>query len=111
MKVSHESYEDVTVVAVKGEITLDEISPLKQLLDEQLARDARDFVLDLTEVPFIDSAGLESMLWLQDQAGEKLGQVRIVGPDENVRKILEITRLQHDFDAHEDIDSAIKSLR
>ena len=111
MKVTHEIYEDVAVVAIKGEITLDELSPLSQLLDEGLAQDTRDFVLDLTDVPFIDSAGLEALLWLQDQAGEKLGQVRLVGADEHVRKILEITRLQHHFDAHDDVDSAIKSLR
>lgn len=111
MKLSHEHHDHMTVIAVQGEISADELSPLKRLLDERLEEDARDFVIDVAEVPFIDSVGLETLLWLQDQVGEKLGQVRLVGVGKDFHKVLEITRLQNDFEAHDDLDSAIRSLR
>ncbi len=111
MKLKHENYDEITVMTLSGELNADELQPFRRLVDQQLADKARDFVLDVQEMEFIDSRGLETLLWLQEQADHRLGQVRLVGPNETVRKILEITRLEHHFDSHDDLDSALKSLR
>jgi len=111
MKLNHENHGQVTVLNLEGELTADDVTPLKKLSEDQLAEHACDFVLDLSRVEFIDSLGLETMLWLQDTAGEHLGQVRLVSPSGNVRDILNATRLNRCFDTHEDVASAIKSLR
>lgn len=70
----------------------------------------RDFVLDMSSVQFIDSQGLESLLWLQDQCLEKLGQVRLAGCPDNVSTILRITRLNDTLQSHSNIENAIRSL-
>lgn len=111
MKLKHENYEQVTVISASGDMSVDELQPLRQLVTDRLEADTRDFVIDLSATEFVDSAGLEALLWLQDQVDERLGQVRLVGPQDNVRTILRITRLEHHFDAHDDVESALKSLR
>ena len=68
-------------------------------------------VLDLEHLTFIDSAGLEALLWVIDEAAQRGGQVRVVKPDPTVSKILEISRLDRRFNIHDTIESAAKSLR
>ena len=70
----------------------------------------RDVVLDLTEVPFVDSAALEYLLDLQERLAERLGQIKLVGLDANVAKVLEITRLENAFERCPDVSEAVKTI-
>jgi anti-sigma B factor antagonist len=111
MKLKDEKYERIAVITISGELTADELEPFRRLIDKRLADDTRDFVLDVGEMGFVDSKGLETLLWLQEQAGERLGQVRLARPTDIVRTILHVTRLEHHLDAHDDVEGAMKSLR
>lgn len=111
MKLKQETYDRVAVIAIAGEANVDELEPLRRMLDERIAQDTRDFVLDLDETEFLDSKALELLLWLQEQADERLGQVRLAACNDTIRKILQITRLEHHFGVHEDVESALRSLR
>jgi anti-anti-sigma factor len=61
-------------------------------------------------VPFIDSAGLEYLLDLQEKLAQRMGQVKLIKPDENIRKILELTRLASVFEVFKDIPEAVKAI-
>ncbi|MCX5661753.1 MAG: STAS domain-containing protein [Planctomycetota bacterium] len=111
MKISHEEFDQTSVISLKGEFVADQAEAFKRLVLERLSAQTRDIVLELSETEFIDSKGLESVLWLQEQCAERLGQVRVAAPHENVKKILELTRLAPRLDCHGDIESAVKSLR
>lgn len=111
MKLKHEDYDQVSVLTIRGELTTDEVETLRKVALDRMEHNIRDFVLDISQMEFIDSQGLETLLWLQETCGEKLGQVRLAAPKQNVEKILEITRLIARFDRHDDVESAMKSLR
>lgn len=111
MKLAQETYDRTTVIRLAGEITSDDTDALMSMVRECLGSDARDFVLDLSATEFLDSAALETLLWVQEQADERLGQVRLSGASESIRKILEMTRLDKHFNCHGDVDTAMKSLR
>ncbi len=111
MKLSHEDYDQLTVLAVRGELEGDEADRFRKAALERMEAKVRDFVLDLSEMEHIDSRGLEALLWLQDQCAENLGQVRLACAQEHVKTILNMTRLAGRFDAHSDVDAAIQSLR
>ena len=111
MKCSAEQHGQIAIINVKGDVILDHVEQLQKLVDQHIAKQARDFVLEVSEVEFIDSAGLEALIRLQDQCSDVLGQVRLVGVQENVSEILRITRLKPRFDSHETVDLAIKSLQ
>lgn len=111
MKLAHENYDQLSVLTLRGELTADQVEELRNLAHQLMASHIRDFVLDVSGMEFVDSKGLETLLWLQEQSGERLGQVRLAAPTENVNKILEMTRLAPRIDCHPDVDSAIKSLR
>lgn len=111
MKIASETYDHMAVLACKGEMVGDETDRLRLEALSQMEHDVRDFVLDLSGMEFIDSQGLETLIWLQDQSAESLGQVRLAACQENLTEILRITGLASRFDTHEDVESAVRSLR
>ncbi len=111
MKLAFDDQEQMTVVRLVGEVTGDAAERLRDEATQRMEAKVRDFVLDLSEAEFIDSKGLETLLWLQDAATERLGQTRLAACPANIDTILEMTRLAGRFDRHPDVDSAIGSLR
>lgn len=110
MKINYQDQGPVTVFSVKGELSIDEADRFRREALQRLEDNVRDFVLDFEQLDFIDSRGLETLLWLQDRCAEMLGQVRIAACPNHVRKVLEITRLSARFECHDDIDAALRSL-
>lgn len=111
MKMSYEDHDTISVLTLSGELTVDQADTFRRACQERFEAGVRDCVIDLEYLNFIDSAGLELLLWLVDEAGDRKGKVKLVSPDESVRKILQMTRLDRRFDIHETIESAAKSLR
>ncbi|MEM6334065.1 MAG: STAS domain-containing protein [Planctomycetota bacterium] len=111
MKLEFEQFDQLAVIQISGDFTADDTDRFQRQALEQIDLNVRDFVLDLSESDYLDSAGLEALLWLQDESAQKLGQVRLASLTEQVATILRITRLDKRFDTHDDVDSAVKSLR
>lgn len=109
MKIKTQDYNDVTVVELQGELDSEFAEQLKNTITEIIARHRTGIVLDVSEVGFIDSKGLERLLWARDYCDENSCQLRLAGLDENCSKILEITRLEKEFDRYSELSEAVKS--
>ena len=109
MNVTAETYGHAIVFNIQGELISDSIAAFMQAVDHHL-RDGEliDVVLNMEAVPFLDSAAIECLLDLQDRLAERFGQVKLVKIDENVKMILNITRLTNTFDLYEDVNDAVK---
>ena len=111
MKLSYEDHGPISVLTISGDLTAEQVDALRRACQERWQAGVRHLVLDLEHTTFIDSAGLEALLSIADEGADQGGQLRIVRPDETIRKIMEITRLERRFDVHQTIESAAKSLR
>ena len=111
MKVICEDHDRITLVTISGDFTADGVDVFTRHMTERLNKSGHDFVIQINEVSFIDSAGLEALLWLQDMAAERLGQIRLVQPGADVSTIFRLTGLTPQFDIHDEMNQAIKSLR
>ena len=111
MNVTTERYGQAAILNCKGELTVDSVEAFKRVVEHQLEdNQVRDVVLNLQEAPFVDSAALEYLLDLQERLSERLGQVKLVGLDENLVKIFEITRLDNAFEHCPDVSEAVKTI-
>ncbi len=110
MKISFEDKGPVTVFSIDGDLSVDEADRFQREALQRIDKDVRDFVLDLGSLDFIDSRGLESLLWLQEKCNELLGQVCLAACPEHIYKVLQVTRLNTRFNCHPDIDTAVTSL-
>lgn len=109
MKIPWQNYNDVTVVELRGQIDGDSVEPLRNAITEIIAGQRAGIVLNVSEVDFLDSQGLELLLWVRDYCRQNRVPLRLAGLAENCTKILEITRLQDEFDCHAELAEAVKS--
>lgn len=111
MKLTYEDYDQLSVVTLKGDLTLDECDAFEEAVKQRMESEIRDFVFNLAETDTVDSRGLEAFLWVQAACAERLGQVRLAAASPTLREVLRVTRLAGRFDCHESIDQAVASLR
>lgn len=109
MRIKTQDYSNITVVELQGELDADFTEILKDTITDIIKTDKTGMVLDMSRVPFIDSRGLEELLWARDYCNENKRGMRLAGLDENCTKILEITRLESEFDCYAELSEAVKS--
>lgn len=109
MKIKTQDYNDVTVVEMQGELDSEFTESLQRTVTEIIGTRKVGIVLDMSDVGFIDSEGLEKLLWARDYCNENGCQLRLAGLDENCAKILEITRLESEFNCYVELSEAVKS--
>jgi anti-sigma B factor antagonist len=109
MKIPWQNYNDATVVELRGQVDGDSVEPLRSAITEIIAGQRAGIVLDMSGVDFLDSQGLELLLWVRDYCRQNRVPLRLAGLAENCVKILEITRLQEEFDCHAELAEAVKS--
>jgi anti-anti-sigma factor len=109
MRVKTQDYKDVTVVELQGELDGDFTEVLQNTITEIISARKVGIVLDMSNVGFIDSQGLEKLLWARDYCNENNCQLRLAGLDENCAKILEVTRLDKEFERYVELAEAVKS--
>ena len=109
MPIKCDEYNNVCVLGLSGDLSSAESEALRKQVEGLIdKRQIIDFVVDLEKCAFIDSEGLETLLWMKRRCEDLFGQIKLAAADENVKKILEITRLEHQFECHPDVGRALK---
>lgn len=109
MKVKTQNYNDVAVVELQGELDGDSIELFQNTITDIVATHKTGIVLDMSDIGFIDSAGLEQLLCVRDYCNENDCQLRLAGLNESLMKILEVTRLENEFESYAELSEAVKS--
>lgn len=87
-----ESVDDITqLVAVHGDVDLKTARSFRGALDEAAQDRKPRLIVDMSEVPFMDSSGLAALIGAQ-KALRDVVNIIVVCP-ENLRRIFEVTRL------------------
>lgn len=98
---------DRTVVQVAGEIDVYTAPALREELAAQQEVGPVHLVVDLTDVPFMDSTGLGVLVGALKRARTTGGDLRLVIDQEKVLKVFRITALTQVFQIHETLDEAL----
>lgn len=112
MPLKLEEYNGVGVLTLDGDFNAAEADAARKGVDQAIdQKQIVDFVVDFQKSAFIDSEGLETLLWMRRKCEELFGQVKLAALDEHCRKILEITRLDSRFEVHPDLPAALRTIR
>lgn len=82
---------EFTVVAVEGEVDAATTGQLCAFLADARQRDKRGLIVDLSRVPFMDCAGLRTLVSAQRDASLLGGELRLAAPQPSVSKILALS--------------------
>ncbi len=100
--------DGTAIVAVAGEIDLSRSGEFQQALLGVLDEGPDRIVVDLADVPYMDSSGVASLVKLLSRARREEVVLRLAGPGDRVRSIFEITRLDTVFDIYPGVEEALR---
>ncbi|HWL93277.1 MAG TPA: STAS domain-containing protein [Phycisphaerae bacterium] len=98
---------DAAVVYAGGSCTMTVSKRLADTLREVGGENLRVVVLDLTGLDFIESSGLGGIVAGYLRARLHKGELRVVNPTPDIRKLLEMTRLVQLFPIYPSIEAAL----
>jgi anti-anti-sigma factor len=100
--------------------TVDVFTPVGALIDQDAERFARMLldrlesanaraVVDLHEVPYMDSSALEGLLAASEEVADRATGLKLANVTPTCREILELTGLSNRFRFFESVQDAVKS--
>ena len=99
----------VVIVKPHGRVDAFTVPALRDRFDQFLQEGVVQFVCDLSQVPFIDSAGMAALVALLKRTREHGGDVKLVWPsEETARRILNLTRFDRVFEMADSAEAALK---
>ena len=110
MKFSTRKVGTVAVIDIEGKILLGEGDvEIKQEVNNLLKRGNKNILLNLTKVPYMDSAGLGEIIRCFTSVRKEGGNLKLVGPNERLIDLLTITKLINVLDWFDEETEAISS--
>ena len=124
MSLKTRSVGDVRIIQMDGDFTVGP-GPMARALDLQghrledlgtyltdlLDRGHLKIVLDLSQVSFIDSAGLGELVACKKRTAERGGDIKLLRPAGQVHRLLVMTLLTRLFEVYQDEGTAVESFQ
>jgi len=107
-----QTHEDgsVTVLTVTGDLVIGEAeSTFKKTVTRLLEEGRTRLLVDLSGVGFLDSSGLGALVRALTQSQKEGGQTKLLGAGPQIRKLLQMTKLDSVFEIHDDMEAAVSS--
>lgn len=109
IKLSSQAIDGVTVLKCSGRIVFgDEASELREHVKKLLSENSR-LVLDLSDVTYIDSGGIGTMVGLFTTARSNGGDVKLAHLTKRVGDLLQITKLITVFESYDSVEAAVRA--
>ena len=103
-------HKGITVLAIGGEVDLATAPILEAAIAAALADDPAAFVIDLTEVSFLASAGLQLLVATQERIGEA-GEFAVVADGPATSRPIQLTELDKIFALYPVLEDALAAMQ
>ena len=110
MQIEQRSAGEVIVLDLKGKMTLGEGDELlKDKINSLLQQGHKKVVLNLEDVPYIDSAGLGEIVRTYTTISRQGGSLKLLNLTKRITDLLSITKLLTVFETYENEADAVRS--
>lgn len=110
MTITERKSGDVTIMDVEGKILLGEGDvQLKRKIDELIERKETKLLLNLANVPYMDSGGLGEIVRSYTTVKRAGGELKLLNATKRISDLLTITKLITVFEIFEEEGEALKS--
>lgn len=111
MEIGEEKIGDIVVLKLKGRLDASSAKTMKDKVNALTKDNQKSLVVDMKEVDFIDSTGLGTLVACLRSVNKLGGDIKIASLQDQVRAILELTRLHHIFGIYNDSAAAAQSFK
>jgi len=110
MQIEQRAVGDVTVLDLKGRVTLGEGDELlKDKVNSLLNQGLNKIVLNLADVPYVDSAGLGEIVRTYTTVSKQGGTLKLLNLTKRITDLLSITKLLTVFETFDSENEAVRS--
>jgi len=110
MQIEQRAVGDVVVLDLKGRITMGEGDELlKDKVNSLVNQGHKKIVLNLAEVPYIDSAGLGEIVRTYTTVSRQGGSLKLLNLTKRITDLLSITKLLTVFETFDSENEAVRS--
>ena len=110
IKIEERAVGHVTILNIVGRLTIDEAAQhLKQDIEALISRDRLHVVLNLAQVPYIDSGGLGQLVASYGSVKKAGGAMKLLNVNSRNHDLLSITRLVTVFESFDSEAEAVRS--
>ena len=110
MDITTKSHDSYTTLHLKGRLDLNSSAELKEQIKDHLNNNFINLILDLSDVDFINSSGLGTLVSILKNVRIVNGKMVLCNLAQYVQEIFEITQLSHIFDIYPTEQEAAASL-
>ncbi|MDD4334776.1 MAG: anti-sigma F factor antagonist [Desulfotomaculaceae bacterium] len=111
MLLDIEMKKDTLFVRPNGELDLGVADRFRRALDETIEKGkAKNLIVNLTKVSFVDSSGLGVLLGRYNRVSKNGGKVFIVAPQPQVRKVLDLSGLLRIMNEYPNENEALEKI-
>ena len=112
MQIEERVVNEVTILDLKGKITLGEgDEALKDKINSLVQQNRRQILLNFADVPYIDSAGLGEVVRTYTTVSRQGGQLKLVNLTKRIQDLLAITKLLTVFETYDTEQEAVGSFK
>ena len=110
MQIEERIVGDVMVLDLKGKVTLGEGDELlKDKVNSLVNQGHKKIILNLAEVPYIDSAGLGEIVRTYTTVSRQGGNLKLLNLTKRITDLLSITKLLTVFETYDSENEAVRS--
>ena len=110
MQIDERVVDGVMILDLKGKMTLGEGDELlKDKINSLILQNRKRILLNLEDVPYIDSAGLGEIVRTYTTVSRQGGQLKLVNLTKRITDLLSITKLLTVFETFDTEADALKS--
>ena len=110
MQIEERAVGDVVLLDLKGKITLGEGDELlKDKVNSLVNQGHKKIVLNLADVPYIDSAGLGEVVRIYTTVSRQGGSLKLLNLTKRITDLLSITKLLTVFETFDSENEAVRS--
>lgn len=105
------SEKELPIIELEGEVDVYTAPQLKQQMISMLEGGAKELVVNLTKVDYLDSTALGVLIGGLKRMRERDGNMVLVCPSPRIRRVFEITGLDKIFDIYNTEEEAQEAMR
>ena len=110
MRIDAKSKENGTILHLTGKIIGDGVPQLKQTIEERMDLGTKWLILDLAEVPLMDSSALGTIVAAFLRLQSNNGKLVLLNAQKSILDVLAITKLDSLFEVYNDMQVALESV-
>jgi anti-sigma B factor antagonist len=111
VQITERTEESVPIVAIDGDIDLESSPKLRDFLKPKASAKTPRLLLDFTQVNYIDSSGLATLIEYFQSVQGFGGKLGLACLNPRVKNVFEIVRLEQIFTLYPDIPAAVAALK